>query len=75
MYKVYSSQYNYRYGNNVHFPYSIATLVAYLQSKENIRNNFQFKKTSVFREHVDEYIEQCKIKFNVRDLAVFRKKR
>ena len=28
MYKIVSSQYNYKYGNQIHAPYSIATLVS-----------------------------------------------
>ena len=58
MIKVYSSQFNYQYGNNIHFPYSIGTLVTYLKSKESIKSKFEFKKTAVFREHVYEYIKK-----------------
>ena len=57
MLQVYSSQFNYQYGNNIHVPYSIGTLVSYLKSKDNIKSKFEFKKTAVFRDRVDEYIQ------------------
>ena len=34
--------------------------MAYIKSKPNLNKNFHFKKTFVFRENVEEYIEQCK---------------
>ena len=57
--KVNSSQFNYQYGDQIHFPYSIASLVAYLKSNAELSKNFQFEKTFVFRDKVDEYIEKC----------------
>jgi radical SAM superfamily enzyme YgiQ (UPF0313 family) len=60
LYKVSSSQFNYQYGDQIHFPYSIATLVSYIKSKENLAKHFKFEKTFVFRDRVDEYVEQCK---------------
>jgi putative methyltransferase len=57
MFQVFSSQFNYQYGNNIHVPYSIGTLVSYLKSKDNIKSKFEFKKTAVFRDRVDEYIQ------------------
>jgi len=60
LYKVNSSQFNYQYGDQIHFPYSIATLVSYIKSKENLAPSFKFEKTFVFRDKVDEYIQQCK---------------
>jgi len=36
MSKVSSSQFNYQYGDQIHFPYSIARLVAYIKTKKNL---------------------------------------
>lgn len=58
--KVSSSQFNYQYGDQIHFPYSIATLVAFLRNDDKINKNFTFDKTFVFRENVDEYVNSCK---------------
>ena len=57
---VNSSQYNFQYGNRIHFPYSIAMLETFLQSNDHINQNFKFGKTFVFREHVEEDINKCK---------------
>ena len=57
---VNSSQYNFQYGNRIHFPYSIAMLETFLQSSDHINQNFKFGKTFVFREHVEEDINKCK---------------
>ena len=57
---VNSSQYNFQYGNRIHFPYSIAMLETFLQSNDHINKNFKFGKTFVFREHVEENINKCK---------------
>ena len=57
---VNSSQYNFQYGNRIHFPYSIAMLETFLQSNDHINQNFKFEKTFVFREHVEEDINKCK---------------
>lgn len=59
MIKVNNSQFNYKYGDQIHFPYSIASLVSYIQSKEQLASHFKFEKTFVFRDKVDEYIKQC----------------
>jgi len=58
--KVYSSEFNYQYGDQIHFPYRISSLVAYIRSKEVLNKNFDFQKTGVLRENVDEYIQECK---------------
>jgi radical SAM superfamily enzyme YgiQ (UPF0313 family) len=58
--QVNSTQFNYVYNGRIHFPYSIATLVAYVKSKEHLNPYFKFEKTFVFREKVDDYINQCK---------------
>ena len=43
--QVFSSQFNYQYGNNIHVPYSIGALVSYLKSKKHIQSNFEFNKS------------------------------
>lgn len=58
--KVNSSQFNYIYNGRIHFPYSIATLVAYVKSEEHLNPYFKFEKTFVFRDNVEDYIKQCK---------------
>ena len=60
MIQVNSSQFNYQYFGQIHFPFSIALLVAYLKSLKNINQSFKFHKTFVFRDKVDDYIKQCK---------------
>ena len=60
MIKVNSSQFNYQYGNQIHFPYSIASLVSYANNNNSLKNKFKFEKTFVFRTKVDEYINECK---------------
>lgn len=60
MFQVNSSQFNYLYRNRIHFPYSIGMLIAYLKNKEQINQNFKFEKTFVFRDKINEYINQCK---------------
>jgi radical SAM superfamily enzyme YgiQ (UPF0313 family) len=60
MYNVYSSQYNYQYGDQIHVPYSIASLVTYVKTNKKILQNFDFKKTFIFRENVENDIQKCK---------------
>ena len=60
MIKVVSSQFNYQYGDQIHFPYSIASLVAYIQSKNELSTKFSFEKSFVFREKVEQYIQESK---------------
>jgi radical SAM superfamily enzyme YgiQ (UPF0313 family) len=57
--KVFSSQFNYQYGSVIHFPYSIASLLAYIRSFPELAENFQFEKTFVFRNKFDEYVARC----------------
>jgi len=57
--KVNSCEFNYQYGDQIHFPYRISSLVAYIKSRENLGNNFKFEKAFVLRENVDEYIKKC----------------
>jgi radical SAM superfamily enzyme YgiQ (UPF0313 family) len=56
---VCSSQFNYQYGTVIHFPYSIASLLAYARSFPNLASRFEFKKTFVFRNKLDEYLSRC----------------
>ena len=49
MYKIYSSQYNYKYGKQIHAPYSLATLFAYTKSFKSL-DQFKFEKSFVFRD-------------------------
>jgi len=60
MIKVHSSEFNYQYGDQIHFPYRISSLIAYIRSKEVLNKNFDFQKAGVLRENVDEYIQECK---------------
>lgn len=57
--KVFSSQFNYQYGAVIHFPYSIASLLAYVRSFPDLASEFQFEKTFVFRNRLDEYVARC----------------
>ena len=59
MITVRSSQYNYKYGKQIHSPYSIAMLYAYIKSKEELTPYFSFEKTFVFRDSIDEDIKKC----------------
>ena len=56
--KVYSSQFNYQYGSSIHFPYSIASLFAYIKSFPELDKQLQFEKTFIFRNKLDEYIDR-----------------
>lgn len=60
MISVYSSQFNYKYRKRLHLPYTIASLIAFAKSNEELNNNFKFEKCFVIRDKVDAYIEQCK---------------
>ena len=59
MIKINSSQFNYQYGDQIHFPYSIASLVSYVKSKPELARNFTFEKCFVFRDKIDDYIQEC----------------
>lgn len=58
--KVGSTQFSYKYGKQLHMPYTIAILVSYLKSNETIRNNFMFLPTAVDREDFDKFVELYK---------------
>lgn len=57
--KVFSSQFNYQYGTVIHFPYSIASLLAYVRSFPGLASQFEFEKTFVFRNKLDEYVSRA----------------
>jgi len=57
---VASSQFNYKFGNNIQIPFSIAQLITYVKSKPELSSNFEFMKTCVFRSKIDDYIQNCK---------------
>jgi radical SAM superfamily enzyme YgiQ (UPF0313 family) len=57
--KVCSAQFNYQYGTVIHFPYSVACLIAYIKSFPSLASQFQFEKTFVFRDQFDEYVSRC----------------
>ena len=55
-----SSQFNYKFGNNIQIPFSVAQLVAYVKSKPELGSNFEFMKTCGFTSKIDDYIQDCK---------------
>lgn len=57
--KVFSSQFNYQYGTVIHFPYCIASLLAYVRSFPELADKFEYQKSFVLRNKLDEYIERC----------------
>ena len=58
MIKVNSSQFNYQYGDQIHFPYSMASLITYIKSKPELAKNFSFEKSFVFRDKIEENIQE-----------------
>ena len=58
-FNVYSTQFNYKHGKRMHFPYSIAMLVAYLKQNKKLDDSFDFKKSFIFRDKIDQYINEC----------------
>lgn len=58
MIKVASTQFNYKYGDQIHFPYSVALLVSYARTDDTLKNSFKFMKTAIFRDKVEEYLEE-----------------
>ena len=57
--RVFSAQFNYQYGTDIHFPYSIASLFAYIRKFPELSDQFQFEKTFIFRNKFDEYLQRC----------------
>ena len=60
MFTVATSQYNYKYGKQIHLPYSVGMLYSYIKSKPELSTNFHFEKTFVFRDGIDDDIQKCK---------------
>ena len=60
MIKVNSSQFNHVYNHRIHFPYSVALLVGYIKNQKNLSKHFRFEKTFVFRDNLDNNVEECK---------------
>ena len=58
-FKVYSSQFNHVFNNQIHFPYSVASLVSYAKNFQKISDNFKFQKTAVFRSKIHDYVKRC----------------
>jgi len=58
MFSIISSQFNYLYGDQIHFPYSIGRLVTYAKTNEEVSSNFNFKPTYIFRDKLEECIEK-----------------
>lgn len=54
--KIASSQYNYAYGDQIHYPYSIATLAAYADTQIPW---IEWLPTCVLRSKFDEHVERC----------------
>ena len=57
--RIRSCQFNYQYGDQLHFPYSIATLVSYLKAQPDLRGHLSFGKCFVKREDVSRLADQC----------------
>jgi radical SAM superfamily enzyme YgiQ (UPF0313 family) len=58
---IFSSQYGNIFGDNqIHFPYSIASLVAYCEKDPTIKESYFFKKVFLFRDSVEQDIEKAK---------------
>ena len=58
--KVSSSQYNHIFNNSIHFPYSVASLIAYVKQYSELNHSFNFEKVFVFRDQIYENIKKCK---------------
>ena len=56
--QVASTQFNYQYGNQIRFPYSIARLVSFVKTNERLSENLEFQKTCIFRDRYDEYLKE-----------------
>ena len=60
MFNVSSSQFNYLYGDQIHFPYSIGRLVTYAKTNLEINSTFNFLPTYIFRDELENYVLKCK---------------
>lgn len=58
--KVASSQYGYFYGDKqLHFPYSLLSVIAYSNQFSDIRDSFQFEKIFIVRDFINDDIKKC----------------
>ena len=57
--KINSSQYSYFYGDQIHFPYSIATLISYALKDEEIKSSFSFEKIFLTRDKIEKDISEA----------------
>ena len=57
--RVFSAQFNYQYGTDIHFPYSIASLFAYIRKFPELADRFEFEKTFIFRNKFEDYLQRC----------------
>lgn len=60
MRKIYLSQVNNQYANNVFLPYSVGLLQAYVQKDPLIKENYEFKELLFLREDVNKVAERWK---------------
>jgi radical SAM superfamily enzyme YgiQ (UPF0313 family) len=58
MINVASSQFTYGFGNQLHFPYSIAILVSYIKHQKEFNGKFNFLQTAVDRYDFNYKVEQ-----------------
>lgn len=59
--KVCSSQYSNFFGDNqIHFPYSIATLIAYCLTDSEVKTRYGFEKVFLFRSGIESDIEHAR---------------
>ncbi len=56
MIKTGSTQFSYKYGNQLHMPYTIAVLISYLKSNTVINDNCTFLPVAVDRIDFDKYV-------------------
>jgi radical SAM superfamily enzyme YgiQ (UPF0313 family) len=60
MIKVCSAQFNFKHGDRMHFPFSLAELVAFIKENKYLKSNLKFEKSFIFRDKLNEYIEKSK---------------
>ena len=62
---VYTVQVDYSHGNDAFLPYASGTLIAYAESIDKIRENFEFRQPFFRREKTDALLEKIKDPFFV----------
>ena len=58
--KVCSAQFNYKYNGRIHFPFSISLLVSHIKTRKDLEPYFDFQKSFIFRNKLEEYVEKAK---------------